>query len=346
MAIVIRPGTPADDAARDAFVRACPEGTFFHLAGWRRSVEGIFRHAGLDLLAWRDGQVVGVLPMMGCRGLRGRRSLISMPYAVYGGPIAESADDVRALYEVAERQAVSEGAGRLELRAAHATELANTVPCDLYATFVRELPEDPDGVLSSMPKKARADARKARQQHELELVPGNWYLPDLVRLFQNNKRSLGTPALPLRWFERLLHEYPGEAIVHVVRRGDEPLAACLSFLYGDQVLAYYSGTGPGVDRDYKASAFLYLALQEWCVREGYRVFDFGRSRKDSGAFDFKRRQGFEPRDLPYRFRLVKDEGLPSLTPSNPRTRLLTKTWSRLPAGFANGLGGWLSRFLV
>ena len=307
MTLVIRPSVEGDDAARDAFVRECDRATFFHLAGWRRAVEGVFGHQGRDLLAWRDGQVVGVLPLMACRGMRGRKSLISVPYSVYGGPVGE---------------------------------LPGSVPCDLYATFVRELPGTVDEVLSGMPKKARADARKARKDYGLELAAGNWYLPDLVRLFQHNKRSLGTPALPLAWFERLVHELPGQVEVHVVMRESVPLAAC------DQVLAYYSGTGPDVDRQFKASAFLYLSLQEWCVEQGYRVFDFGRSRKDSGAFDFKRRQGFEPRDLPYRFRLVHDKGLPSLTPSNPKTRFLTNTWQRLPEGLARGMGGYLSRYLV
>mgnify|MGYP003627773797 CR=1 FL=1 len=346
MTLVIRPSVEGDDAARDAFVRECDRATFFHLAGWRRAVEGVFGHQGRDLLAWRDGQVVGVLPLMACRGMRGRKSLISVPYSVYGGPVGEDSKVELALYEVAERAAVSENVGRLELRCSGPTELPGSVPCDLYATFVRELPGTVDEVLSGMPKKARADARKARKDYGLELAAGNWYLPDLVRLFQHNKRSLGTPALPLAWFERLVHELPGQVEVHVVMRESVPLAACMSFLFRDQVLAYYSGTGPDVDRQFKASAFLYLSLQEWCVEQGYRVFDFGRSRKDSGAFDFKRRQGFEPRDLPYRFRLVHDKGLPSLTPSNPKTRFLTNTWQRLPEGLARGMGGYLSRYLV
>jgi FemAB-related protein (PEP-CTERM system-associated) len=346
MTLVIRPSDPGDDAARDAFVTACERATFFHLAGWRRAVEGVFGHTGRDLLAWRDNQVVGVLPMMGCRSMRGRKSLISVPYSVYGGPVGEDSNVELALFEVAERAAISEDVGRLELRCSVPTDLPGCVPCDLYATFTRELPGTVDEILSAMPKKARADARKARKDYGLELSTGNWYLPDLVRLFQHNKRSLGTPALPLRWFERLIEELPGQVVVHVVLRKNVPLAACMSFLFRDQVLAYYSGTGPDVDRQYKASAFLYLSLQEWCVEQGYRIFDFGRSRKDSGAFDFKRRQGFEPRDLPYRFRLVHDTKLPSLTPSNPKTRFLTDTWRRLPEGLARGMGGWLSRYLV
>jgi FemAB-related protein (PEP-CTERM system-associated) len=342
--VEIRPAILADDAARDAYVRAHAEGSFFHLAGWRRAVERVMGHAGRDLLAFRGGALVGVLPLVECRGLLGGRSWISMPYAVYGGPLGDDAAVARALFEEAERQALRRRVGRLELRC-RADPGLDLPGSELYATFARALPDDPAEVLERMPKKARADARRARSEHGLELSEGAWFVGDLVRLFHENKRALGSPALPGRWFHALLEEHPGEVTVHLVRRGDEPLAAVMSFLYDDQVLAYYSGTGEGVDRAYKASAFMYLALQEWCVERGYRVFDFGRSRRDSGAFDFKRRQGFEPRALNYRYRFVRDQRLPSLTPSNPRTRLLRESWSRLPRWITRALSTPASRYL-
>lgn len=340
----IRPGTPADDARRDAFVRECPNATFFHLSGWRRAVERVMRHQGRDLVAERAGEIVGVLPLVRCRGLRGRPSLISMPYAVYGGPVGEDPEVERALYREAERMARAEGVGRLELRCKDdpGLELPGS---ELYATFVRELPDAPEGVLAGMPKKARAEARKARNRHGLELTEGAWYLPDLVRLFHRNKRDLGSPGLPATFFETLAEEFPGQTTVHVVQRGTEPLAAVMSFLFRDTVLAYYSGTAEGADRQWSASNFMYMALQEWSVERGYRFFDFGRSRKDAGAFSFKVHQGFEPADLHYRYLLVRDAHTPSLNPSNPKTKILRDTWSRLPVWLTTRLSTRAARYL-
>ena len=119
----------------------------------------------------------------------------------------------------------------------------------------------------------------------------------------------------------------------------------MSFCFRDELLAYYSGTAPGADREFSASNFMYLALQEWAVRQGFSRFDFGRSRKDAGAFRFKQHQGFEPADLHYVYRLVRDRELPSLNPSNPKTRVLQENWRRLPAGLARRLSGPLARFL-
>lgn len=342
--LVVRPQEPGDAERVDAFAVATPRATFFHQSGWTRAVCEQFGHGERSLLAERGGEIVGVLPLALCKGLRGGKSLISTAYGVYGGPIGVDQDVEHALFREAERQALELGVGRLELRCLEDPGL-DLPKADLHATFIKDLPENPADVLPGMPKKSRADARKARKSFGLQLVEGRWYLPDLVRLFHQNKRSLGSPALPPSFFERLLNTFGDKATVHVVKKDGETLAAVMSFLFRDQVLAYYSGTADGVDRNFKASCFMYMALQEWSVENGYRVFDFGRSRKDSGAFSFKARQGFEPRDLHVSFRLVKDQGLPTFNPSNPKTKILQQTWSRLPLGVTQRLSGPAAKFL-
>jgi len=342
--IQVRPGEPAEDGRRDAFVRAHPRGSFFHLAGWRRVVEEVHGHAPRDLYAWRGERLVGVLPQMLCRGLFGGLKLISMPYGVYGGPLGDDAEVEAELRETAVRMAESLRVDFLEFRCEE--EPGDGWPeSNLYWTFKRDLPEDPDEVLPSIPKKARAEVRKARKRHGLELTPGPWYVDDLVRLFLENKHSLGSPALPAEHFRALLSEFPDDTHVHLVTREREPIAAVMSFAFEKTLVAYYAGTKVGQDRAVSASNFMYAALQEWAVRKGFRVFDFCRSRADSGAFSFKRHQGFEPRQLHYRFHLVRKRELPDFNPSNPRTQALQRVWSRLPLWAARKVSDRLSRYL-
>jgi FemAB-related protein (PEP-CTERM system-associated) len=283
--------------------------------------------------------------MMRCAAPWGGAALISMPYAVYGGPLGLDEEAVGALTRAGMELASSSRARRLELRCEQPLDVPGLVPHDLYATFVAPLPQQVEQVLGGMPKKARAEARRARERHGLRLTEGAWYLDDLYRLFHANKRSLGSPGLPLRLFRSLRDEFGDAVRVHAVHGQGEPVAAVMSFLWRDTCLAYYAGSAVGADRELSASNFLYMALQEWCVGEGLARFDFGRSRKDAGAFQFKRHQGFEPRDLPYRLLLVKDGSAPSFTPSNPRTRWLRETWSRMPPWACERLSSVLARYL-
>lgn len=340
----VRLSTPEDDGLRDEFVRSQDLGTFFHLSGWGQVVEKVMKHKRSDWLAFDGDELVGVLPLSICRSLRRKRNLISVPYGVYGGPLGRDRDVEAALFRSAESQAIDMGAGRLELRCQHDPGL-DLPASDLYSTFIQELPEDPEQVLKDMPKKARAEARKARNRHGLVLDEGRWYLDDMVRLFHRNKRSLGSPALPLNWFRSLMEHFGEDAVVHEVRREGEPLSAVLSFRFRDQLLAYYSGSGDTVDRQYSASNFMYMALKEWCVERGIRIFDLGRSRKGAGAHKFKINQGLVPQDLNYRFRLVTDTELPSLNPSNPKTHKLQATWRKLPLSVTALLSTPASRFL-
>ncbi len=79
--ICVTRSTTADREAWDAFVEASPRATFFHLWGWSQAVCDQFKHSNRGLVARRGERVVGVLPLIGCRGLRGGLSLISSAYA-------------------------------------------------------------------------------------------------------------------------------------------------------------------------------------------------------------------------------------------------------------------------
>jgi FemAB-related protein (PEP-CTERM system-associated) len=342
----VRASQPGDDEERDALVRAHEGATFFHLSGWRDVVELVLGHRPQDLVACEDGRIVGVLPLMASRkplGV-GRPALISVPFGVYGGPCGARPEVTQALVRAAMGRAEEGSFARLEMRCLEdpGVELERS---DLYATFIEDLPKTPDEALAKMPKKARAEARKARDRHGLRLAEGIWYVDDLYRMYHENKRSLGSPGMPHAMFHHLRKQFGDDVRVHLVQKGSRPLAAVMSFLWRDTVMAYYSGTAPGADREFSASNFMYMALRQWSIENGFRKFDFGRSRKDAGAFKFKVHQGFEPRDLQYRYHLVADKHLPSFNPSNPRTKALRDAWSRLPMAMTRRLSKSLIRYL-
>lgn len=336
---------PAGDAERDRFVRAHPRGSVFHLAGWRRAVERAFGHPSSDLVAVDAGRIVGVLPLARCRKLLGGADLVSAPYGVYGGPIGETPAVERALIAEAVALGTREKVGRVEFRCVQDPGVPELRPSDLYATFVRDLPATVDEVMTRMPKRARAEVRKAIEKHGLSMEEGERFVPDLARLFGESKQRLGSPGLPRTWFEALASELGPACVCHAAVRGGEVVAATMSFVHGDTICFYYIGTTAEANRTFNATNFLTTRLQEWGVQKGLRRFDLSRSRVGTGAYSFKENQGFAPTPLAYRYALIGSRGLPALTPSNPRTKVLQETWSRLPGWLARGLSGRLSRYL-
>lgn len=74
-------------------------------------------------------------------------------------------------------------------------------------------------------------------------------------------------------------------------------------------------------------------------------YDFGRSKIDSGAYQYKKHWGMTGIELPYQYHLVKADSLPNLSPNNPKYQLFIKLWQKLPLAVSQWLGPKLSKYL-
>jgi hypothetical protein len=90
---------------------------------------------------------------------------------------------------------------------------------------------------------------------------------------------------------------------------------------------------------------MYWDLMCRAVGRGVRLFDYGRSKQGTGAFDFKKNWGFTPDPLVYEYFLVRAKAVPAINPSNPKYRLFIEGWKRLPLPVANLIGPLLARHL-
>ena len=332
----------ADEYAQrwDRFVLGQPTGTFFHLTGWKRAVQKSFGHQARYLLALREGEVAAVLPLFLVRSRLFGRFLVSNPFAVYGGICTDDEQARLLLIRQAERMAA-------DLRVDYA-EFRNRSPdpspwpsSDLYSTFIEALPEDPQDCLENLPRKARAAARQSIGFG----LQADISLDQLDRHYQLNAiqmRRLGSPMFPRAWFRELAREFNDQATILTVTHEGQPIASVLVFFFRDTVLPYYSGSLAEYNR-FHPNNFMYLKLMEYGVRQGYRWFDFGRSRKDTGPYRFKKHQGFSPQPLHYQFYLYKAEEIPSINPSNPKFDLPKRIWQKLPLPITKWLGPKLVR---
>jgi hypothetical protein len=85
-------------------------------------------------------------------------------------------------------------------------------------------------------------------------------------------------------------------------------------------------------------------MRRACAR-GARVFDFGRSKLGTGAFDYKRIWGSEPENLHHEYLLLRSTKVPDVNPLNRKYAPLIACWRRLPLFAANALGPLISRGL-
>jgi FemAB-related protein (PEP-CTERM system-associated) len=325
----------------DAFVGAHPDATFFHRSGWRQVIERSFGHATHYLMAERDGAVVGVLPLGHVTSPLFGKSLISVPFGVYGGPLAADEEALTAL-EAASRAVMAQiGVKVMEWRA-----LGDPGPlrpgwqerADLYVTFRKPMTADDDTNLKAIPRKQRAMVRKGIDRGLTSVA--NQDMRMLYPIYAESVRNLGTPVFSRRYFEILAEVFGADLDVVTVFDADVAVASVMNFYWRSEVIPYYGG-GKALARECYGNDFMYWEVMRRAAARGCTIFDFGRSKAGTGSFAFKKNWGFVPAPLRYRFCLAEGVPIPETNPLNPKYRLMIATWKRLPLPVANLIGPFI-----
>ena len=326
----------------EAYVAAAPEATFFHRAGWQTILRTVFGHRTFFLYAEREGVIQGVLPLAQIKSRLFGNSLIALPFAVYGGVVADTAEAAAALEAEAERLALKLDVAHLECRNMQPRH-PEWPTQDLYVTFRKEITADDEVNMLAIPRKQRAMVRKGinnKLRAEFDTTADRFFA-----LFADNVHRHGTPAMPKRYFAALLREFGNDCeILTVVDPEGAPLSSVLSFYFRDEILPYYAGDAERA-RDFAANDFKYWALMCHAAQRGIKVFDYGRSKVGTGSYSFKKNWGFEPQPLHYEYRLYKRDGIPQNNPNNPKYKLMIEAWRRMPLSLANFLGPFIVRNL-
>ena len=336
---------PQDYARWDAFVRACPEATFFHLSGWQKVIEQSFGIKTWFYYVQQDGQIQGVLPLAEIKSRLFGHSLGAMPFCVYGG-VATVDEGARILLDdAADKLARELGVGHLEYRGmkrAHPDDPSFHTK-ELYVTFRKEISADDEANLNAIPRKQRAMVRKGIKLGLKGVVEDN--VDRMFEAYAHSVLRLGTPVFPKKYFALLQQTFGDECEVRSIYTSDDRLvASVLSFYWRDEVVPYYGG-GMDLAREVAGNDFMYWNLMQAAAARGCRIFDYGRSKLGTGAYDFKKNWGFTAEPLPYEYKLYASDKLPDNNPLNPKYQLFIKMWKKLPLPVANFLGPYIVRNL-
>jgi FemAB-related protein (PEP-CTERM system-associated) len=302
-------------------------------------MEESFRYRPYYLVARDSGGIRAVLPLFLIHNRFLGKALISSPFAVYGGILAASASARDALYGYAKGLGEELGVDYIELRNAWPEQCAGISNVSRYVTFTQDLAPDEAKLLESLPKKTRNMVRKSlKQPFRME-----YNVRDAARLdavHSRNMRRLGTPNFPRKYFASLLANFGEMADVREVWLDRKVIAVSLNFYYHGEMHTYHAAA----DSRFNAlgpNTFMYFDHLRWAGQHGLRIFDFGRSKRDTGTFEFKKHWNTGMRELPYEIILVRRANLPNFSPANPRFEMAIRVWRRLPLAVTR----MLSRFV-
>jgi FemAB-related protein (PEP-CTERM system-associated) len=312
--------------------------------GWRDLIARHFGYQPYYLYVEDRGEIIGILPLFLTRSLLFGRSLMSIPVGVYGGVISENQEAAALLLQNAQELAHRHQADYLEIRgnpygmdgSYYQDSFAMFQRKDVHVTFIREIESDIESNLALIPRKQRRMIRQG-QKHGLRSLFDDARLRECYLIYAESLRNLGTPVYGFGYFQDVKKTFGDLCRVLLVEFQGKVIAGVLSFFYKDQVLPYYGGSLPEY-RNLAPNDFMYWELLSYGASNGYKSFDFGRSKKDTGSFDFKRHWGFEPRPLPCFYYQVGVKKVADTASLNSQLQWAIKLWRHMPLKLTMAIG--------
>lgn len=341
--VAIRRASPADRADIASFVGG-EGGSPFHLLAWSEAVAAGCGQRDRTLIAQTaGGAVAGVLPLTLVSSPLFGRALVSAGFGVDGGILARDPATRLALANEAWAFARSERATSLELRGGQSPGAEFHSDETTYLSFARPLAPDDDAELLAIPRKQRAELRKALANAltvEIGRAPRDRAAHYVV--YSESVRNLGTPVFPPALFGEVLDRM--DADILTVRYNDRPVASVLNLYWQGTVYPYWGG-GTDAARALRANDAMYFALMRHARERGCTRFDFGRSKAGTGAAAFKKNWGFDGQPLTYHVRTADGAAPRAVNPLDPKYARKIALWKRLPLPVANLIGPHIARGL-
>lgn len=329
-----------DEKSWDEYVRRNRSASFFHLSGWREILETALGHRTYYFVAKQGPRIVGLLPLVHVKSYLFGNGLSSLAFGAYGGAIADSEGVRDALEDKAVELGRELGVGSVEFRYRERSGKDRPTK-ELYERFIKPLHQDEDENMRAIRAKQRNIIRKGIK-NGLELKVDT--CDSFYEIYAESVRNLGTPVFPRKLFRAMTEVFPDSTEVLTVHLDSEPISSALVYYHGEEVCPYYWG-GKFAARTLKGNDFLAWKIICRASERGCKSFDFGRSKRGTGSYQWKVNLGFEPQQLFYEYELIRDREIPDINPLNPKYRLFVDLWKRLPLGVSKIVGPVLSRGL-
>lgn len=330
----------SDEKAWNEYVFNQPNSTFYHQIGWKNVVEQTYKHKPFYLIAKGSDKIGGVLPLFLMKSRIFGIKLISIPFAPYGGIIADNEYVENALLLEAEKIAKENGSNYLELRNSTEKSNARFVTNNSYVTFIIALDQGLDIIWQNLRRDKKKGIQKGKKANFL--VEWNTNIDNFYDIEVHSMKDLGTPVHSYDFFNNIVNEFPESTKILTIKYRN--IVVCCKFLlfYKDTVISMWASTLNDY-KEFHPYDFANWEAIEYSYNAGYKYFDFGRCLLNSGVFQYKEGWTEEYKQLYYQFYSSHDLPLPDFGQSNPDRKTFARIWKKLPMPITKIMGPMLRR---
>lgn len=348
--INIEAAQASDQKQWDAYVLNHPDATPYHLYAWRQAIGDAYGHQSEYLVARKDEQIMGLLPLVHLRLAPFINQLVSLPFCDAGNCLADDEQAQVSLLEQALRYRQEKGAATLHMRGSLLPAKNNPIQLSTIDTgkvrMLLELPTASDVLFGSFKSKIRSQIRKAEKNGVVFRWGDSSDIAAAYSVFAKNMHELGSPVHAKAILEAVLLRYGQSARMGLVEYEDRVIGMGVILFTKKSVSIPWASTLRAYNR-LAPNMILYWNLLKYSADHGYQCFDFGRSTTGEGTFKFKQQWGAKPEPLVWYEAIRNQPGrMNRSTSSWPKDRRrLANLWRKLPENVAVLLGPPLRKYV-
>jgi len=319
----------------DKLVKDFPN--FYHSTDWLKAIEESYDLQPF-IIALMDGKkILNAIPFILIKSNFFGKKLVSVPYGDYGGFLFS---DVKVDWLLKKLDDLSRenDVDYVEIRDTN-TKLERSLESFetkfTYYRFMLNLNRSLNDIWKSLDKKVRNSIRKAEKNHVKVVEASRKDLEYFYNLYLKTMKKLGSPPHSFDFFDNVFKFCSKNMKLLFAEYEDKKIAASIFFLHKKKIYYWKNAS----DEEYlylRPNDLILFRMIEWGQKNNYESLDFGRARKHTGGFLFKKRWGGDIKEMKYYYKIYKDCEIPD--PEEEKYKFLGGLWKSLPIFLIKRLG--------
>lgn len=327
-----------DITKRDAweqFIQDNPSSIAWQSYDWSTVLRRHYRFDFYPIAAYDNSKICGVLPIYHLRTARGKEQLISVPYAVAGGIVADHELAGKALLEKAMELSAKHNGCPVTLKQ-YKVKLDGPLRTDgHFYNKELDLARDPSVIWNGLENRNKLNVEDGdRRNFNLEYPCGD--IQGFYKLLLRHHHVRGIPCVGKKWIEDLI-AFKMYSIA-LLRSGSDLVAGTMIKEFKDTVSFPFTCSADGTERTGIPAYSLYWKLIQLFASKGKRIFHSGRIPVTEETDEYRLGWGGTKYNYYYQY-YPNVAGTTEFERKRGRKReVFERVWKKIPEGIAGLVG--------
>ena len=324
----------------EAYVDNHPYSIAWQSYEWNTVLQKNYNVQFFPVAAEKDSKIVGVLPLYYYKPFRGKGSLISVPFAVAGGIVADNEQAVQCLFEKAKQLSKQFDDCRISFRQYKKKPIDGLTTDENFYNRELDLTQGTEKIWTNLEETNRKNIEESKKHH-VTLEHPSHEINAFYEFLLNHQHDTGIPCVSKNWIRNLIafDMYS----VALLKKDNTIVAATMVKQHKKTVSFPFTCLSPKLPESEMFAYCLYWRLIEKFTSDGFEIFHSGRIPYTDEAGPFRLGWGGTKFPYYYVYYPVSRQETEYTGKRGKKREFFQAAWRRMPLFLARILGPYIVR---